>query len=1057
MEIADRVRETTYTSGLSSYGLAGADRGYIAFSSAFLNGATVRYAVAYGNDFEIGRGVYNAGTISRDTIYRSSNGGQKVNWGQGTKKIWANANAELLWSAESATEDLAAHIAHPDPHPQYEQISNLRSAAYYAATAFLLVASLGLPGEIVAGTMATQNANNVAVTGGTINGAVIGGVTPAAGTFTDLTVQGNLVLHGTSTTVNSTVVTLDDPILTLGGDTDPTVDDNKDRGIEFRWHNGAAAKRGFFGWDDSASAFVFIPDATNSSEVFSGAAGDAIFAGVTTTNLQATGGTISGLTSLLIGTGTGTQGGNDNLIKTGASSAFLNIKGGSGKAKIAIGNESLVVIGGDSGGAVTFTSGATSDTNTGTARLQITDSGRIRSGLTLPADDGATGWQHSGSMSVSTTLSIGGPATRLTASGLVARSSGSMSWNPNDSTATTPDLVVVRDAPNTLAQRNGITAQIHRIYNTFTDSSNYERAELEWSGNIFTIKAVGAGTGSNRVLRLQSGAAGQTVQCEATFVEANSGAFGFATERFTRPAANQLQLNSSELFLAGGTAGATSIRQRITAPRAFSNTLDGSILAFTASNGTLGQHDFGAIVATNNPGTTHGGAAIVELRVGGNSTQLTSLPNSVFVMGKAETDVGGVSEVSLNTAGTQRVIVNAAGRVRTGAAIGADDGSTGWQHYGTMSVSAGFVSNASVTVQQNSSQRWVIFNINGVAVRQGQGIGWSNSTTDAGGGITAGFYSPASNVVEQRNSTNAQTFRVYGTYTDASNYRCLEIVASSAAQGQIIRATGAGTGAGANLNLQAVGGGGRVINFGTSSTTFWHINTAGHWFGETDNTYDIGASGATRPRTGYFGTSIFVPQINSDGSRLRVGGAADDGSTTVNVNGTGKFSGNLTLSSQLFLGSATTGGNPLIAGIANSSTSLASIVSIAALRNTDTTAGNFAPLSFQAQTGFGIGVIGAKILDHTSGNEHGNLFLATRAAAGAGIFERLTITHTGNIHTPAGATNMAAGFIHIPSAAGVPTGVPTNPTGTVPLYYDAANDHLYAYSGAAWKKVALAA
>jgi len=34
----------------------------------------------------------------------------------------------------------------------------------------------------------------------------------------------------------------------------------------------------------------------------------------------------------------------------------------------------------------------------------------------------------------------------------------------------------------------------------------------------------------------------------------------------------------------------------------------------------------------------------------------------------------------------------------------------------------------------------------------------------------------------------------------------------------------------------------------------------------TDNTYDIGANGATRPRTGYFGTSIISPAITSTGS-----------------------------------------------------------------------------------------------------------------------------------------------------------------------------------------------
>jgi hypothetical protein len=40
------------------------------------------------------------------------------------------------------------------------------------------------------GTMALQNANAVAITGGTINGTTIGGATPAAGTFTTLTATG---------------------------------------------------------------------------------------------------------------------------------------------------------------------------------------------------------------------------------------------------------------------------------------------------------------------------------------------------------------------------------------------------------------------------------------------------------------------------------------------------------------------------------------------------------------------------------------------------------------------------------------------------------------------------------------------------------------------------------------------------------------------------------------------------------------------------------------------------------------------------------------------------
>ncbi len=39
----------------------------------------------------------------------------------------------------------------------------------------------------------------------------------------------------------------------------------------------------------------------------------------------------------------------------------------------------------------------------------------------------------------------------------------------------------------------------------------------------------------------------------------------------------------------------------------------------------------------------------------------------------------------------------------------------------------------------------------------------------------------------------------------------------------------------------------------------WRITNAGHLLTGTDDSWDIGASGATRPRTGYFGTSVVAP------------------------------------------------------------------------------------------------------------------------------------------------------------------------------------------------------
>jgi hypothetical protein len=85
------------------------------------------------------------------------------------------------------------------------------------------------------------------------------------GRFQNVTIEGNLTINGTTTTVSTDMVTVKDPIITLGSDTS----DNKDRGIEFKY----GSKTGFFGYDHSKDAFIFLKDASNNSEVFSGTSG----------------------------------------------------------------------------------------------------------------------------------------------------------------------------------------------------------------------------------------------------------------------------------------------------------------------------------------------------------------------------------------------------------------------------------------------------------------------------------------------------------------------------------------------------------------------------------------------------------------------------------------------------------------------------------------------------------------------------------------------------------------------------------------------------------------
>jgi hypothetical protein len=55
------------------------------------------------------------------------------------------------------------------------------------------------------------------------------------------------------------------------------------------------------------------------------------------------------------------------------------------------------------------------------------------------------------------------------------------------------------DALDVVGQRSGTNAQTYRLYNTYTDSSNYERVTLNWASNVCYLQPQNAGTGSARI------------------------------------------------------------------------------------------------------------------------------------------------------------------------------------------------------------------------------------------------------------------------------------------------------------------------------------------------------------------------------------------------------------------------------------------------------------------------------------------------------------------------------------------------------------------------------
>jgi len=92
--VADRVQETTTTTGTGTYVLAGAKDGFQSFA-AIGNGNTTYYACTDGTDYEVGIGTYTLSgtTLARTTIIESSNSDAAVNWGAGSKDIFVTLPA----------------------------------------------------------------------------------------------------------------------------------------------------------------------------------------------------------------------------------------------------------------------------------------------------------------------------------------------------------------------------------------------------------------------------------------------------------------------------------------------------------------------------------------------------------------------------------------------------------------------------------------------------------------------------------------------------------------------------------------------------------------------------------------------------------------------------------------------------------------------------------------------------------------------------------------------------------------------------------------------------
>ena len=175
-------------------------------------------------------------------------------------------------------------------------------------------------------------------------------------------------------------------------------------------------------------------------------------------------------------------------------------------------------------------------------------------------------------------------------------------WSSSSSNPeVTADVLLARDAANTLAQRNGVNAQAFNLYNTYTDASNYERGFMRFVSNALEIGTGAAGTGTGRdvSIKTQSGryltlSNGSTLNSNAVYTRFYDGSTVVAN----------INVNSQQFVIASGgsftfSSGADS----------FSTAVDTGIARSAAgvakiTNGSTGTGKLIFIVPTTDPGIT---------------------------------------------------------------------------------------------------------------------------------------------------------------------------------------------------------------------------------------------------------------------------------------------------------------------------------------------------------------------------------------------------------------------------------------------------------------------
>lgn len=115
-QFADRVKETTTTTGTGALALLGAVTQFSTFTSRFATGERFFYAIVgqTGSEWEVGLGsLSGASTLERTTALQSSNSDALVNLSAGTKDVFVTIPSGYMNDTLTSGKVLARSSAMP--------------------------------------------------------------------------------------------------------------------------------------------------------------------------------------------------------------------------------------------------------------------------------------------------------------------------------------------------------------------------------------------------------------------------------------------------------------------------------------------------------------------------------------------------------------------------------------------------------------------------------------------------------------------------------------------------------------------------------------------------------------------------------------------------------------------------------------------------------------------------------------------------------------------------------------------------------------------------------